>query len=240
MIVIIHPMEQSMSPVVGIDVAQRSFDLAIDLANGQHRTKAGPPNEQVLHAWLQAHAQAHSGIVMEATGTYHQALAEFVHGPGCRGYVLNPAPMALYVCSQPSRVKRCQADRQRRHASPEQLRSWQPDPPVLKQLKALVRRRDDLQQMWHRERNRLDVAALVVRDWLLERIGQLQVPIAGTDRAGRTGHRRPDRPSPLARAARTAGEHRSDRRHGRGIDAGRTWQRGALRPCLGGPPPSPD
>ncbi|MCC8448657.1 IS110 family transposase, partial [Xanthomonas translucens pv. translucens] len=34
-----------MSPVVGIDVAKRSFDLAIDLANGKYRTKAKLPND---------------------------------------------------------------------------------------------------------------------------------------------------------------------------------------------------
>ncbi|UYK68743.1 IS110 family transposase [Xanthomonas sacchari] len=35
----------------------------------------------------------------------------------------------------------------------EQLRRWSPDPPALKQLKALVRRRQDLQQMLQMERN---------------------------------------------------------------------------------------
>ncbi|WP_284583003.1 hypothetical protein [Xanthomonas graminis] len=35
-------------------------------------------------------------------------------------------------------------------------RHWQPDPPALKRLKALVRRRDDLLQMLQMERNRLE------------------------------------------------------------------------------------
>ncbi|TWQ60542.1 IS110 family transposase, partial [Xanthomonas vasicola] len=40
----------------------------------------------------------------------------------------------------------------------DQLRAWHPDPPALKTLKALVRRRDDLLQMLQMERNRLEVA----------------------------------------------------------------------------------
>ncbi|MDL5368262.1 transposase, partial [Xanthomonas sp. NCPPB 2654] len=121
-----------MSPVVGIDVAKRSFDLAIDLANGKYRTKAKLPNDpkgfQALHAWLQTHAQADSWIVMEATGTYHEALAEFVHGLGYRVCVLNPAQMALYARSQLTRVKTDRSDAKliasygQRHAA--QLRPW--------------------------------------------------------------------------------------------------------------------
>ncbi|WP_284583036.1 transposase [Xanthomonas graminis] len=185
-------MEESlMSPVVGIDVAKRSFDLAIDLANGKYRTKAKLPNDpkgfQILQTWLQTHAQADSWIVMEATGTYHEALAEFVYGLGYRVCVLNPAQMALYARSQLTRVKTDRSDAKliasygQRHAA--QLRPWQPDPPALKRLKALVRRRDDLLQMLQMERNRLDVAALVVRDSLLENIGQLQARIAQIERA---------------------------------------------------------
>ncbi|WP_237654505.1 IS110 family transposase [Xanthomonas graminis] len=158
-------MEESlMSPVVGIDVAKRSFDLAIDLANGKYRTKAKLPNDpkgfQILQTWLQTHAQADSWIVMEATGTYHEALAEFVYGLGYRVCVLNPAQMALYARSQLTRVKTDRSDAKliasygQRHAA--QLRPWQPDPPALKRLKALVRRRDDLLQMLQMERNRLE------------------------------------------------------------------------------------
>ena len=180
-----------MSPVVGIDVAKHSFDLAIDLANGKCRTKAKLPNDpkgfQTLRTWLQTHAQADSWIVMEATGTYYEALAEFVHALGYQVCVLNPAQMALYARSQLTRVKTDRSDAKLiasyglRHAS--QLRPWQPDPPALKHLKALVRRRDDLLQMLQMERNRLDVAAPVVRDSLLETIGQLQANIAQIERA---------------------------------------------------------
>ncbi|MBB5884739.1 IS110 family transposase, partial [Xanthomonas sp. F1] len=151
-----------MSAVIGIDVAKRSFDVAIELANGKHRTKAKLSNDakgfQALQAWLQTHAQPNSWIAMEATGTYHEALAEYLHACRYRVCVLNPAQTAAYARSQLNRVKTDRSDAKLiasyalRHR--EQLRRWQPDPPALKQLKALVRRRQDLQQMLQMERNR--------------------------------------------------------------------------------------
>jgi transposase len=155
-----------MSQVIGVDVAKHSFDLATELPNGKYRTKAKLANTskgfQVLQAWLQAHAQPDSWIVMEATGIYHQALAKFVHEQGYRVCVLNPAQVALYARSQLVRVKTDRSDAKliaaygQRHQ--DQLRCWQPDPPELKQLKALVRRRDELQQMLQMELNRLEAA----------------------------------------------------------------------------------
>ncbi|MCW0378246.1 hypothetical protein NB697_001092 [Xanthomonas sacchari] len=180
-----------MSPVIGIDVAKRSFDVAIELTNGKHRTKAKLSNDakgfQALQAWLQTHAQPDSWIAMEATGTYHQALAEFLHARGYRVCVLNPAQTAAYARSQLSRVKTDRSDAKLiasyalRHR--EQLRRWSPDPPALKQLKALVRRRQDLQQMLQMERNRLDVAPAQVKDSIQVHLADLQHHIAQIEQA---------------------------------------------------------
>ncbi|KGR42989.1 IS110 family transposase [Xanthomonas vasicola] len=155
-----------MSPIVGIDVAKHSVALAIELDNGKHRTKAKLANDPkgfaTLHAWLCTHAQPDSWVVMEATGIYHQALAEFLYAHGYRVCVLNPAQVALYARRQLQRVKTDRSDAKLiasyglRHR--DQLRAWHPDPPALKTLKALVRRRDDLLQMLQMERNRLEVA----------------------------------------------------------------------------------
>jgi transposase len=62
---------------VGVDIAKRSFDVALLQANGNYRTIAklanGPAGFQAFQDWLHAHVAANSGIVMEATGIYHQA-----------------------------------------------------------------------------------------------------------------------------------------------------------------------
>ncbi|UYK66414.1 transposase [Xanthomonas sacchari] len=114
-----------MSPVIGIDVAKRSFDVAIELTNGKHRTKAKLSNDakgfQALQAWLQTHAQPDSWIAMEATGTYHQALAEFLHARGYRvcGSTRHRRPRTHAANSAgQDRSQRCQADRQLCPASP--------------------------------------------------------------------------------------------------------------------------
>lgn len=155
-----------MSRIVGIDVAKRSFDLAMPLPNGKYRTKARLGNDaaglEQLRQWLSAHATPDSWVVMEATGVYHESVAGFVHGLGYRVSVLNPARVASYAKSQLQRVKTDRTDAKliaaygQRHA--DQLRAWQPDPPSLKRLRALVRRLQDLQEMAQMEANRLDVA----------------------------------------------------------------------------------
>lgn len=175
-----------MSPVVGIDVAKHSFDLALELCNGKYRTKAKLANDpkgfQVLLSWLHSHAQPNSWIVMEATGIYHEALAEFLYAHGYRVCVLNPTQVALYARSQLTRVKTDRSDAKliatygQRHR--DQLRPWQPDSPALKQLKALVRRRDDLRQMLQMELNRLEGAQARVQESLRGHIDELNQRIA--------------------------------------------------------------
>ncbi|WP_372360350.1 IS110 family transposase [Xanthomonas axonopodis pv. poinsettiicola] len=168
-----------MSPIVGIDVAKHSVDLAIELANGKHRTKAKLANDPKGFAAL--HAQPDSWVVMEASGSYHEALAEFLHECGYRVCVLNPAQVALYARSQLRRVKTDRSDAKLiasyglRHR--DQLRAWQPDPPALKTLKALVRRRDDLLEMLLMERNRLEVAPADVQPSIQGLIAHLQARI---------------------------------------------------------------
>lgn len=152
--------------LVGVDVAKHSFDVATLQANGKYRTKAKLANTQagwrVFQQWLQTHVPADSWVVMEATGVYHEALAEFVHGLGYRVSVLNPAQVAHYARSQLQRVKTDSVDAKLiasyglRHL--DLLRTWEPDPPSLKHLRALVRRLQDLQELQQMERNRLEVA----------------------------------------------------------------------------------
>lgn len=173
---------------VGVDAAKHSFDVALLQANGKYRTKAKLANEpagfQVFQAWLQTHVRPDSWIVMEATGIYHEALAEFVHGLGYRVCVLNPAQVARYAQSQLQRVKTDPVDAKliasygQRHL--DLLRPWQPEPPALKRLRALVRRLEDLQQILLMENNRLEVADPSVQASVQSVIAHIQVQITQT------------------------------------------------------------
>lgn len=174
-----------MSRIVGIDVAKRSFDLAMPLPNGKYRTKARLGNDAAglaqLRQWLSVHATPDSWVVMEATGVYHESVAGFVHGLGYRVSVLNPAQVASYARSQLQRVKTDRADAKliatygQRHA--DQLRAWQPDPPSLKRLRALVRRLQDLQEMAQMEANRLDVAEASVQPSIQQMLEHVRAEI---------------------------------------------------------------
>lgn len=161
-----------MSRFVGIDIAKHSFDIAALQANGKYRTKAKLANSttgfQVLQEWLHKYAEPGAWIVMEATGNYHEALAESLHSLGYRVCVMNPAQIALYARSQLQRVKTDQVDAKliaeygERHQ--KELRAWQPEPPAIRRLRALVRRLQDLQEIAQMERNRLDVADSSVQE----------------------------------------------------------------------------
>lgn len=154
-----------MTIVVGIDIAKHTFDIATLQSNGKHRTKTRLPNDlkgfAQLQQWLLKHAEPQAWIVMEATGIYHEALAEWLFKQGYRVCVLNPAQPAFYARSQLQRVKtdkvdaKLLADYGSRHLA--ELRTWQPEAPELRRLKALVHRLKDLQELEQIERNRLDV-----------------------------------------------------------------------------------
>lgn len=180
-----------MSQVVGIDVAKHSFDIATLQTNGKFRTKGKLGNDaqgfQVLQRWLSEHAQPDAWIVMEATGTYHEPLAEHLHGLGYRICVMNPARIASYAKSELQRVKTDRVDAKLlasygyRHV--DRLRAWQPDPPALRRLRALVRRLQDLKEIEQMERNRLEVSDASVQDSIRTLLGHLEGQIAETLRA---------------------------------------------------------
>jgi len=153
-----------MTAVVGIDIAKHTFDIATLQSNGKHRTKAKLPNDlkgfEALQQWLLKHAEPQAWIVMEATGIYHEALAEWLFKQGYRVCVLNPAQPAFYARSQLQRVKtdkvdaKLLADYGSRHLA--ELRSWQPEAPEIRRLRALVHRLKDIQELEQIERNRLE------------------------------------------------------------------------------------
>lgn len=177
--------------VVGVDVAKQTFDAALPLSPDKFRTKGKLSNEaggfKVFQAWLETHATPDAWVVMEATGVYHEALAEALHGLGYQVCVLNPAQVASYAESQLQRAKTDRVDAKliaryaERHAST--LRAWHPDPPAIKRLRAQVRRLHDLQEIEQMECNRLDVAEASVRPSIQSVITHVQAQIAQTRKA---------------------------------------------------------
>lgn len=180
-----------MTQFVGVDTAKKSFDIATSLENGKFRTKAKLANEntgfQEFQAWLEKHVEPDAWIVMEATGSYHEALAEYVYALGYRVCIVNPAVIHNFGKESLRRIKTDKADAKliASYAQEKQarLRAWVPEPPVRRRLRALVRRLDDLQEILRMESNRLDVAQPEVRISIQSVISHVEHEITETKKA---------------------------------------------------------
>lgn len=72
---------------IGVDVAKDNVVVACSRASFATRTVPNKPAS--LKTFLRS-LPAQSCIAMEATGRYHQELADLAHQQGLRVYVLNP------------------------------------------------------------------------------------------------------------------------------------------------------
>jgi transposase len=165
---------------LGLDVAKRSFDAALLLDNGRYRHRQftnSPIGFAQLAAWLRQHAPGPLHAGLEATGTYGNALALFLHQQGLRVSVINPTRIHAFAQSELSRNKTDPLDAAliARFVATQQPPPWTPPPPEQRQLQALVRRVEALQAMRQQERNRLDLEASdsLVADSLREHLVHL-------------------------------------------------------------------
>ena len=171
-----------MEPVVlGIDVAKRKFDVALLTAHkvtvGQfHNTPEGFAN---LESWLVKYGVERVHACLEATGTYGEALAEHLYHTGHVVSLVNPARIKGFGQSELSRTKTDRADAQliARFCGAMKPEPWQPLTPEVKELRALVRRLDELKSMHTQETNRLESADAVVRPSIQDMIDHIDVRI---------------------------------------------------------------
>lgn len=100
---------------------------------------------------------------MEATGTYGDSLATYLHEAGHVVSVVNPAAVKAYAQSHLSRTKTDRVDAAliAGFCSERCPPAWQPPAPELRELQALVRRLETLQEMRTAEVNRLHAGIVV-------------------------------------------------------------------------------
>ena len=145
---------------VGVDIAKAKFDAAV-LRGGTYKTKVFPNTPEgfaAFRAWLGPWADPH--VCLEATGRYGEALATALADAGVRVSVVNPAQIHAFGKAELSRTKTDKGDAKliARFCALHQPPPWQPAPPAVRELYALVRRLEDLQTMQQVERNRQDGA----------------------------------------------------------------------------------
>ena len=157
-----------MEAVLGIDIAKATFQSALLRADGTLRHKSCPNTPagfEQLAAWLLRQHVTRVHACLEATGTYGEALATWLHDAGHLVSVVNPAIIHAYARAQLARSKtdRLDAELIAHYTATQQPAPWTPPPPEIRQLQALVRRLDALQGMRAQEANRL-AAGVVVAD----------------------------------------------------------------------------
>jgi transposase len=177
-----------MNYVLGIDVAKAKLDVALRRPDGKFRHKVvenTPAGFMSLSAWLQKEGVAELHVCMEATGVYWEAVAEYLADAGHRVSVVNPAQIKAFGAAGLVRTKTDKVDAKLiaefcRAQSPE---PWQAPSPALRELRALVLRRNALDAMRTQESNRLLVAREAVRGGIAAHLDYLEKAIAEVEAA---------------------------------------------------------
>jgi len=138
-------------PVLGIDISKATFDVALlrDAQACKPKTRKfdnRPAGFQALLRWLVKHDAPQVHAVMEATGAYGDALAEFLHDAGQTVSVVNPAQIKAFGQVELQRNKTDAADAAliARFGLRQQPAPWTPPAPEVRELQALMRHLDDL------------------------------------------------------------------------------------------------
>lgn len=149
-----------MPVCLGLDIAKSKIDAALLIENGKFKSKVfgnSPKGFAQLRDWLAGHSAARVPVCMEATGTYHEAVATYLFDQGHTICVANPQRVRSFGACEGIRTKNDRIDARliARFAQKMQPLPWRPEPLEIRQLRALGRRRDDLLAMRVQERNRM-------------------------------------------------------------------------------------
>lgn len=174
--------------ILGVDIAKDSFQVTLLQAGKQYnRTFRNSLNGfTTLDKWLAKHEVTQLHVCMEATGRYWEELALHVHAQGYTVSVVNPACIHNYAKSKLTRNKTDKLDAQviADYCATQQPAAWTPPSPAVRELQALVRHLEDLQDMRTQEINRLAAGnpAESVRQMLQEHLTFLDAQIADLER----------------------------------------------------------
>jgi transposase len=169
--------------ILGIDISKKVFDVALLRMNKFKTKKFANSSEgfgQLLE-WLQdlrvELREIHA--CMEATGVYGDLLATHLHEQGCRVSVVNGARIKGFAQSELSRTKTdkkdaCVIARFCEALKPE---AWTPPPREVRELKALFKRLEALQEMLQQEKNRSAVSDAILLTDIQGHIADLRARI---------------------------------------------------------------
>jgi len=166
---------------LGIDVAKLKLDVAL-LRDDKTRTRQfdnSTAGFQALQAWLTSLHLDNLQVCLEATGSYAEAIAVFLHQAGYRVSVVNPLRIKGEAQAQMKRNKTDRADARliadfcQKHNPPP----WQPPSPAVAELQAITRRLEVLEEMLQAEKNRLPVTPVKTQPSVQRMIANLEQEI---------------------------------------------------------------
>jgi transposase len=185
-------MEQSFSGVqfmsqvklatLGVDVAKLKLDVALQ-TTGKTCVKQfenSPAGFRALQEWLASFSLSSVHACLEATGTYGDAAALFLHEHGHVVSLVNPFRIKGYAASKLQRNKTDKADARliAEFCATQNPPPWTPPALEIRQLQALTRRIETLTEMLQMEKNRRESAPAETHDSLDRIITALAEEIA--------------------------------------------------------------
>lgn len=145
---------------IGIDISKETFDAAVEVGGSikHHQFENSKPGFQALIHWILKHQISNAHFVMEATGSYWEALANFLHQAGKRVSVVNPTCVKRFAQCELKRTKTDKVDAGviARFAKTMKPSAWTPPSVEVQSLQALGRRVHSLMKMKRQELNRLE------------------------------------------------------------------------------------
>jgi len=145
---------------VGLDVSSEDLAAGFGLINRDLLSKIGKPRKftnttkgfKSLDTWIQKQRKVKDvklGVVMEATGVYHERVAHFLHGKGYEIYIVLPNKAKRYLQSIGHRSKNDPIDSRgltQMGIDQQHLEKWQPPSLIMIRLRGLTRHRQRIQQ----------------------------------------------------------------------------------------------
>jgi transposase len=153
--------------VLGIDVSRKTLDAALIFDNRtiSKQFKNSLEGFKSVAAWLESLHITGVHACLEATGTYSEAVALFLHESGHQVSVVNPLRIKGYASANMQRNKtdRLDACLIANFCLTQEPEQWQPLSTAVKHLQSLVRGVEVLEEMRQAEENRLANATFEIK-----------------------------------------------------------------------------
>jgi transposase len=171
--------------ILGIDVSKSTLHLALLRGEGKakkYQVSNDTAGFAALRAWLQVQSVEQAEVCLEATNTYGEAVAQYLHEQGHRVSIVNPSRIKGFAQSELSRSKTDSSDAGliARFCLRMHPHQWYPAPEAMRVLQQMSRRLEDLQQMIVQEKNRLETSLAALQPSIEKHITYLEEAIQAT------------------------------------------------------------